>query len=368
MNRIAHVVCGSLALSFMSIAAVTACSADPATPPIRIGALLTLSGTFAAAGEDCRRGIEAGLDAAHARELISIVYADSKNEPATAVTELARLKNQEKTVAVYTHRSTIGMALNPVSQRLELPLLGAVSHKDFAVQNPFAWQLWSTSTEEGEFLAAQFKRRGLHRVAVVSTEDDWTLAVSAQLRSSLGTKSEAIVFDEKVQPADTDFRSMLLKLRQTAPDVVFVNVVLPQIAPLIRQLHQNHVSAPLFSNFYIAKKDILEALGPAELEGIRYAEIDTALPSLQKQLGLSADEPPPGLSVASYLGTLLIVQAVRSSQHVTNTEQMNASLLAQQSLKTPDGDFSVRNRHVMIPVALKTLHHGHPVKEGDTGD
>lgn len=55
--------------------------------PLKIGAVLTLSGNFAAAGEDSRRGIEAAL-AEHAEDnLLQILYEDSRNEPSVAVLE-----------------------------------------------------------------------------------------------------------------------------------------------------------------------------------------------------------------------------------------------------------------------------------------
>lgn len=354
-------VCFLAALQIVQTTSVRAQTSSP--EKVRVGAILTLSGGFASVGEDCRRGIEAALDVSDARHRIEVVYADSRNEPVAAISEFEKLSASDNVKAIYAHRSTIGMALNPVSEKLQMPLLGAVAHKDFASGNPFAFQVWSTSDEEGEFLVEQWKKRAYKRIAILTTEDDWTLAVTNRVRSGLSEAGIQLVFEQAVQPTDTDFKSLIPRLKHAAPDVIFMNVVLPQISPLVKQFHQAGVQIALFSNMYAAKKDVLDALGADALEGIRFVEIDTVLPSLNKSLGLDPSLSAPGLSVASYLSTLLLAQAVKESAQIGSKSDMLTALFQQKELRTPDQIYPVKDRHVKFPLVLKVMRAGKPQKE-----
>jgi branched-chain amino acid transport system substrate-binding protein len=147
MIRPIKTVC--VGIVFLSTLASWAIADPAATPPekLKIGMLLTLSGSFASAGEDCRKGAEAGLLVAGPQTPIDLIYADTKNEPTTAITEFQRLVRANLVVGVYTHRSSIGMALNPISLNAQVPLLGAVGHRDFARGNNFAFQIWPRSEQ-----------------------------------------------------------------------------------------------------------------------------------------------------------------------------------------------------------------------------
>ncbi len=347
-------------LIVISATFVLNCSYSVAEPDakIKFGALLTLSSNFASVGEDCRKGIEAALDISDSRDLIDVVYSDSRNEPAYAIGELRKLKESDNVLGVFANRSTIGMSLNPIALKMEVPFLGAVAHKDFAVNNKFAFQIWSTSDEEADFLATKIKELNYKKVALVYTEDDWTTAVSTRFKETLKNLGVNIVFDQSVLPSETDFKSLVLKMKQKEPDAVFMNVVLPQISPLLKSIRQYKTDVAVFSNIYVAKKEVVDGLGAEALEGIRYVEIDIDLPALQSKLGLNRNQPPPGLSVSAYISTMLLAQAVKENKDIKTSDDLYRALLLQQEIKTPDFTFEVKNRYVKFPLALKGIRNG----------
>jgi ABC-type branched-subunit amino acid transport system substrate-binding protein len=118
VSKVAWTICLLAALVFFGTSSAAAQSDTARPEKVKVGALLTLSGSFATAGEDCRRGIEAALAVSGARSSLDVIYADSKNEQTTAISEFRKLVQADKVLAVYTHRSTIGMALNPVSLQI----------------------------------------------------------------------------------------------------------------------------------------------------------------------------------------------------------------------------------------------------------
>ena len=329
--------------------------------PLNVGAILTLSGNFASAGDDSRRGIEAALSLEGNRNYLDVQYEDSRNEPSAAITAFRKLVNADNVMAVYTHRSSIGMALNPISLSSQIPLLGAVGHQDFASNNLFAIQAWPRAHDEGEFVAEEFKRRNLSRVAVLYSEDEWTSSVTEGFRSKLKELGITLVFDLSVPPAEQDLRTQLLKLKAQNPDAVYFNFLLPQIAPAVKQSREMKLPGIFFSNFYLAKKEVIDAVGKAALDGVRYIELNNDLPGLKKILG--REESPPGLAVAAYISTLLLAHAAREIPQPKNPAELISALIKQKEIHTTDGIFKIENRLIKFPLVVKVMTNGKFVQD-----
>lgn len=329
--------------------------------PIKIGAILTLSGNFASAGEDSRRGIEAALATQGGVSRLEVIYADSKNEPSSAIAEYKKLLNVDRVAALFTHRSSIGMALDPLSLRDQIPLFGAVGHQNFASSNSYAVQAWPRAHDEGSFVAGQLSKRALRRIAVLSTEDEWTSSVADGFRTALTKFGITPVADLTALPGEQDLRTQMLKLKSSAPDAIYFNLLLPQIAPALKQAREMKVPGLFFSNFYAAKKEVRDAVGAENMEGLRYVEIDNELPHLKTALG--RDEPPPGLAVSAYVSTLLLLQAVNGDPGIANAAQLMASVLRQNEVKTSDGSYKIVDRCIQFPLAIKVMKQGVFIKD-----
>ncbi len=351
-----------LTASLLALSLVTvnpAVADEPESPaPIKVGMLLTLSGNYASAGEDCRKGIDAAL--AETKSHLEVVYADSKADPSTAIGEFRKLTESDKVLAVYSHRSNIGMALNPVSAQASVPLLGAAGNHLFAKNNKFAFQVWPKSDEEGEFVASEFVKRGYKRIALLSTDDEWTSSIGESFRKKIAALGGTIVFDQSFIPADTDFRTAITMLKSKAPDAVFLDMLLPQLGPVIKQASEQRLSGALFTNFYVAKKDVLDTAGSAALEGVHFVDIDTELPALRKALSPDGTISPPGLTVASYLGTLLLAQTASELKGAATKESFYSALLNQQEIRATDRKFAITDRCVKIPLTVRVMRDGKP--------
>jgi branched-chain amino acid transport system substrate-binding protein len=324
----------------------------------KIGMLLPLSGSYAALGEDNRHGVEIALEVSGKKDLLSFVYEDSKADPNTAVSEFRKLNTVDKVAAFFVMRSPVGMAINPLSATSGVPILGGVGDKKFAAQNKYAFQIWSKSDEEGKFLAATLVERKYSRTAVVTTEDDWTSSVTQGLRDEFKQISQTTVFDEAVLPSDNDFRSIVLRMKSKSPDVIFANLGLAQIGPFIRQLREQNITVPIYSNFWIAKKDVLQSVGAEILEGVKFIEMDTNLPVLRQKLFERFGVNPSGATLTTYIATLLMIQAASELSLDYSPQAFYLALLKQSEIITPDGPLLVRDRCVKFPLVEKVMRNG----------
>ncbi len=325
---------------------------------LKAGMLLTLSGNFSSAGEDCRQGIEAAISISKRADAFDLIYADSKNEPSTAIGEFRRLTSINGTQAIYTHRSSIGMPLNPISEQAKIPLLGAAGHKDFAINNKYAFQVWPRSDHEGEFMAKKYIDLGYKKIALIYTDDEWTGAIAEGFRETYSKLGGEIVFDQSVLLSSTDFRTLLLKVKQKSPDAVYMNVLLPQIGPMIKQARNIKLPGEYFANFYVSRDDVINSAGVDALEGVKYLEMETNLPALKTALKMPQDSSPAGLTVASYVATMLLSQAIPEDTTTINSEIIYTELLKQTEVRTPDHVYPIKDRVVEFPLIMKVIRNG----------
>lgn len=324
----------------------------------KVGMLLPLSGNYAAVGVDNRQGIEAALELSPYTGSLNIEYADSKADATVAVSEFRKLTNDEQVVAVYAMRGPVGMAINPISKAIGVPILGGVGNKDFAAMNEYAYQFWSTSDEEGRFLANALKSNRLMKVALLTAQDDWPVAVSKAFRERVKANNGSIVYDQEYIPSELDFRTAIAQLKSKAPDVVFANLGINQLAPFFKQAREFKLALAIYSNFWAAKKDVINAAGIENVEGIKFVEMNTALPSFQKTVAEKFKSTPSGATLSAYAGTLLFLQVAAKHPEARSPLSFNRALTEMREIETPDGPLFIKDRRVEFPLIERTIHGG----------
>lgn len=323
-------------------------------PSAKIGMLLPLSGQYASIGLDCQQAVEIAKLEIDPNLNLEFIYADSKAEAAQAVVEFKKLIDIDKIIAGFVFRGPPGMAINPLSKSAKMPILGGVSNKDFALSNDYAFQLWSRSDFEGEFLATALKSKGIKKIALVTVQDDYPVAVSLGFREKIKNLGLEIIIDEEVLPSEVDFRTQISKLRRASTDAIFLNVGLGQIAPMLVQLRQLGIESPLYSNFWAGKKEVITAAGKAA-EGVIFAEMSTNLENLRKDLNSKFNTSPSGATLSTYVATIMLAQAISGLSEIS-AQALHSALSEIKEIKTRNGNFEVKDRFVQFPMSLRVIH------------
>jgi hypothetical protein len=114
----------------------------------------------------------------------------------------------------------------------------------------------------------------------------------------------------------------------------------------------------MYCNLWIAKKDVIESAGMDVLEGVRFVEMDTNVPSLRKFVLDKYSATPSGATVSAYAATLLLLQTLSSNSSISTREDLYAELLKQTEISTPDGAIPIVDRRVRFPLKEKILKNG----------
>ncbi|HXK40130.1 MAG TPA: ABC transporter substrate-binding protein [Candidatus Paceibacterota bacterium] len=159
-------------------AAVSRQASDPqseAERPVRLGAILPLSGDAAEMGRASERGLMLAKEDV-ARELeryapLRIFVGDSAFDPEQGSTTAVALLSDEFGVDVlFSSFSYVTAAVNGISADAGIPLFYDSCNCGFAEENPFAFQVYFDPRKECRSIAEYFERQGVTRGAFIGQD------------------------------------------------------------------------------------------------------------------------------------------------------------------------------------------------------
>lgn len=331
---------------------------------IRIGLLTELSGPSANVGNDCKRGYELARKSLFPNDKLGtmdvvFVYGDHRADAKTGVAEFRRLVDVEKAQAVVTNRSPVALAINPISKRYKIPLLTITGHPKVREQNPYAYEFWPLVEDEARALAVKAFNLKLVKVAIISSEDDWTLALRDHFTADWKSFGGVVVLDETVTPDEQGFQVLATKVHQTAPNLVFVNLRPGQVGSFVKRLREQHIQAQIMGNFYLRKKEEIASAGPAAMEGAILVESNFLQPQFlrlsEKYLG---DGNISGITYSCYSALAALAQAMQTAPGFTEANWLITALDNLQVLTLPDEALRVENRAVRYKLVYRTIMKG----------
>ena len=235
--------------------------------PIKLGVIIPLTGAQAKAGEDIRAALEiAKNDLGNEVELI---YEDDGFSPERAVSAFNKLVTVDQVDAI------IG------------PLNGSAVEgiKPLANQNEIiAYSPWGSSNKiEGYFIKgsheADREARALAELivtkldkkkpAVIYMNNDYGLLNYRSFKDEVESRGGVLAGAEPFLIGSQDFRTSLLKLKNTNPDALFIVYNGAGVGLIAKQAREIGVNIPLFGAYATEASDLIAAGGDS-LEGLIY--------------------------------------------------------------------------------------------------
>nr|WP_303852108.1 ABC transporter substrate-binding protein [Seleniivibrio woodruffii] len=214
-------------------------SAYAAEKVVKIGNILPLSGPSASVGIQGKQAREMAVDeinkAGGIKALggakLKLLFADSKGDPTTGVTETERFISTEK-VAMLTGawNSSVTYPATQVAERYGVPFVVEVSVRDTITERGFknvfriaAKDSWWTR-DQFRFLSDMQKefKTPIKKVAFVYENGDWGTGFAEKWRGLAKAAGYQVVLDEPYPSTASDLTPVVLKLKRSNPDVVFM--------------------------------------------------------------------------------------------------------------------------------------------------
>ena len=212
---------------FLSLIFVLFAGASFAAPPIKIGAIFSVSGPASFLGEPERNTAQMMVDEINktggvkGRKLELIVY-DTQGDATKAVQAVNRLIKNDKVVAIIGDSTTgNSMAVIPVVEKAQVPIISCAA--GIKITEPV--KKWVFKTAQNDALAVMrifehMKEQKIKKIAIITVSDGFGSSGREQLKLKAGEFGIEIISDETYGPKDTDMTAQLTKIRGTAAQAI----------------------------------------------------------------------------------------------------------------------------------------------------
>ncbi len=338
-----------------------------AQQPIRIGASISLTGTYAKPGVYGREGYLLCQKQVSERgglfgRKVEFAFYDDRSDPQTGVRLYEKLITEDKVDAVMgPYSSAITEAVANVTEKygkvMLAPLASTTSIWEKGRKNLFMVVSPAEAYFEGMINLAA--RSGLKTIALIN-EDTLFPKASAKGAAELAKKSGLeIVFQEAYPKGNTDFSAILTKVKAARPDVLGAATYFDDVVAITRQMKELDVNVKMFGStvggdlpeFYkLLGKTAEYIYGASQWEtGLPYPGAREFVEAYEKEFG----RPPSYHSASAYAGCQLLVDAAARAGTL-DADKLRAELLKLRT-RTMFGDYAVDERGFQIGHKMVTI-------------
>jgi branched-chain amino acid transport system substrate-binding protein len=327
----------------------------PATAqgPIRIGASLSLTGTYAKLGKNQHEGYqlcEKDLNAKGGllgRKVQFVVY-DDQSMPATAVRLYEKLITEDKVDAIMgPYSSPVTEAAVNVTEKYKKVMVAplAATTSIFKKGRKYIFMVISPAEVYLEGLVDMAAKRGLKTIAVVNEDTLFSKAAASGAEEVAKKKGLQVVFKEAYPKGNTDFSALLTKLKAANADVLAAATYFDDAVALTRQMKELNVNPKMYGvtvggdlpEFYDTLKQNAEYIyGATQWEPtLPYPGNQEWFETYKKEFG----HEPSYHSAAGYAGCMIYAEAAKRANGL-DADHVREQLLKLET-RTIFGDYKV---------------------------
>ncbi len=255
----------TLALVFLAFLFLSACNKLVKNESIKIGVILPLTGELASFGNPIKIGINLAYKEIDSTKY-ELIFIDSKGENNTAVSGLQKLINIHRVKFVIGDvSSSTTLAMIAVAEKNKVFMLspGASSPKLKNISEYFA-RNYPSSIEES-ISAANFINENFDRnsVAVIYANDEYGIGLASLFKKEFVRLGGEIIMYESYESNQSDFKTLLEKIRNIKPTVIYLAGNQKEMGKFMRQFSELGIKSQIVSNISFLEADCLNIAGEA---------------------------------------------------------------------------------------------------------
>ncbi len=264
-------------IATVSLAIVAATLGAPralAKEPIKVGALLAVSGPAAFLGAPEARTLELVAEELNAKggvdgRKIQLIVKDTGGSPEKAVSFARQLIEEEKVFAILgPGTSGETMAVKALAEENHTLLLSLAAAE--VIVNPVAKYVFKTAQKDSHAaikIFQQMKKMGITRVALLTSNTGFGKAGKEQIEKIAPENGIQIVANEVYDKAATDLTAEVTKVAAASPQAILNWSIEPAQSIVIKNVRQLGLKIPVFQSHGFGNMAYVKAAGAAA-EGV----------------------------------------------------------------------------------------------------
>lgn len=240
----------------------------------KVGFINHLTGDAAAYGQSMKKSTELALDRINGEGGINgvpveVIYEDDRLDSATAQTALLKLiQSDQVPVILGSGSSTVSLSICPKANEEEVVLISSISTAPSLKDcGPYFFSAMASDVAQGPEWVKVAEYLGVKEAAVMYLNNDYGIGVKDTFVEAFEESGGKVLIAQPFEVGGKDFRTEILKVKQTNPEVVFIVDHVAEGSVVLKQAAELDMDVQWVVDVSMLSKEVPELAGEAA-EGI----------------------------------------------------------------------------------------------------
>lgn len=302
--------------------------AEKSENEVLIGAVFAMTGPIASYGQESVNGIRMALDEVNQTPIngrqLKVLVEDNKGEPVESANAVRKLIDINKVdIIIGSVASSNTLASAPIAQAAKIPLLTPAStNEKVTMTGDYIFRSCFTDNFQGVVMA-KFAYETLSKrkaAIIVDNSSDYSKGLQSVFKAEFTRLGGAVIEDNYTYTQkDTDFRSLLRKVKAASPDVVFLPGYYSEVGLILKQAREMGLEMPFLGGDGWDSPKLQELAGPKGIKGNYISshfspdDVDPRVQKFVKDYMTRFNEKPGAMAALGYDAILVLADALRRS-------------------------------------------------------
>lgn len=242
---------------------------------VKVGFINPLTGGSSFYGQSLLKGAQLAVEQANARggllgKKIELAAEDDRSVPADGTSAAIKLITRDNVIAIIgTYNSSVTLAVGDVGRRYGVPQIVSSAIADSITDRNDPAKPWTfrANSRAGDQAVAivhyLVEVRKAKTVAILEENTDMGSGCGAAIRKEVVRRGARLVAEERFNQGETNFYSIITKLKGLAPDGVALCSIIAEGAQILRQAKDLGLKTVFMGNTAFNHDKIIELAGDA---------------------------------------------------------------------------------------------------------
>lgn len=340
--------------------------------PIKIGAILPLTGSGASYGVWMKGGAEMAAEEINASggiagRKLEVIYEDHAADASKAVNAMRRLVEVEKVPFSLTSYSAPTLAIQPIAVQNKVVIMNGGGQSDNLANKDYLYNnIPVVSNEVGVIADWLAKDKKIRNAVLIVANDEAGRNAAKTFRERYGAAGGKVLAEEQVALDSTDFRAQLAKVKARGGDLLFISSYGRNVAIIADQARELGITIPMAGTSWILVPEVMKSKGA---EGI----MTTRLPfdpnsAFAKKFKDKYKTDAGFFAVQYYSATMIFAkaaqEAIKKGGGTLNGEGVKNAIESIRAFDTISGKLVFQANHgAVMDIEVGTLKGGKVVVE-----
>jgi branched-chain amino acid transport system substrate-binding protein len=248
-----------------------------AADTVKIGLMAPLTGSWASEGQEMKQIVDllaAGVNGSGGLggKKVEIVTEDDGGDPKTSALAAQRLVTKGVVAVIGTYGSAVTEASQAIYDESKIPQVATGSTNVRLTDKGMKYFFRTCGRDDAQGLVAAqaIEKAGYKKVAILHDNSTYAKGLADVAKGLLEPKGIKIVFFDAITPKEQDYTTILTKLKNAGPEIVFFTGYYGEAGLMLRQKREMGWKVPFIGGDATNNPDLVKIAGKEAAEGFSF--------------------------------------------------------------------------------------------------